>query len=178
MSTRIHTTTAAQLHIQVGTDAEIDRAFGYDGDVSDTAKRLILNDLGNQEAVVLTGTREEFRALGERLLRTVNDDGIWNALHWEEAAAAAGDPDANVEVWVVVFEPKGDQGGVGGFDWTPSRAEADALFDRHAEDSDTHTTRMYNAFPVAAWNREQVTDYIEDAFLANDPEGAPIRQVW
>ena len=72
MSTRIHTTSAADLHVQVGTDAQIDEALGYEGaDPDDRTVHLVLNDLGNQEALVIQGDAEAIRGLVQRILAQV-----------------------------------------------------------------------------------------------------------
>ena len=73
MSYRIHTADAVFVATQTGTDAEIDAALGgYEHGRHGGEERLVLNDAGNQEAWVITGTREEIKDLLRRALDLVS----------------------------------------------------------------------------------------------------------
>lgn len=92
------------------------------------------------------------------------------------------DPEANRRVFLVTFDPLGDGGGVGGFDWHPNEAVARARFrqlvaEREQDQADGepgHRIRLWDANVVAGWSNDQVTDYLDDTFIASDPDGFPI----
>lgn len=78
MSYRIHTTDADSIHVQHGTFAKIDDEMGLDDfDPDDTADHLVLNDMGNMEAMVLTGSADDFRNLARRILDQFPADDKW-----------------------------------------------------------------------------------------------------
>ncbi len=69
MSNRIHTTEADAIHVQQGTDTQIDAELGYeDPDTDDESVHLVLNDMGNMEAMVLRGDPDAFRNLAQQIL--------------------------------------------------------------------------------------------------------------
>lgn len=70
MTYRIHTSDPSQIAIQFDTVEAIDRELGYYEHTEDEREDtlLILNDMGNQEAWVLTGSEDEWREFAERLL--------------------------------------------------------------------------------------------------------------
>lgn len=76
MSYRIHTAHVTSIVVQQGDDEMIDEAMGYEDPEEDSGRHLILNDMGNMEAMVLRGSRLELRQFAERILDLVNDENI------------------------------------------------------------------------------------------------------
>ena len=77
-------------------------------------------------------------------------------------------------VFLVTFDPP-EGGGIGGFDWYYDRTAADARFDALVAEDDGYRVREWWDFVPTNWTVNEVTDYLEDAFIENDPDGAPIR---
>lgn len=73
MTYRIHTADASWVHIQFDTVANVDEQLGYEHTEDEAQDQvMILNDMGNQEAWVLTGTEDEWRGLAQRILRRLD----------------------------------------------------------------------------------------------------------
>jgi len=71
MTYSLHGSSASSLHVQHGTDEQIADSIG--GDPTDSLEqRIVLNDMGNQHALVIEGTTEDFRLLADEI-RAVAD---------------------------------------------------------------------------------------------------------
>lgn len=73
MSYRIHTADPALVEVQVDVVRAIDEALGYEYTEEEfDDRRLIINDMGNQEAWVFTGTEDQWRTIAEAILGIVD----------------------------------------------------------------------------------------------------------
>lgn len=71
MSYSLHGSAASSLAVQFGTDEQIADSIG--GDPSESLdRRLVLNDMGNQHALVIEGTPEDFRLLADAIRRAAD----------------------------------------------------------------------------------------------------------
>jgi hypothetical protein len=71
MTYSLHGSSASDLAVQRGTDADIAEYLG--GDSSDsTERRLVLNDPGNLHALIIQGNPAELRALALRITGVAN----------------------------------------------------------------------------------------------------------
>lgn len=67
------------------------------------------------------------------------------------------------DVWVVSFYPAGDEGGVGGFNWSPNRDEMEREYERMLTHGDASVVRLVKvavaADPLAS--PQEVTDELD-----------------
>ena len=82
------------------------------------------------------------------------------------------------QIHIVTFDPLGEQGGVGGFDWFTVREDAEQRYDEYVRqnaEGAPDRVRLWTAHPPATCLNEEITDYVETEFVENDPEGHPDR---
>jgi hypothetical protein len=73
-------------------------------------------------------------------------------------------------VYVTTFEPAGEQGGVGGSNWSPSRDRMEALFYERAADPywDDSNLYLFRAEAPDGLTREEMTDWVDDLYSGSD----------
>lgn len=85
----------------------------------------------------------------------------------------------NREVYVVTFEPT-EEGGeaIGGMDWRTTSVEGHMLYAEYVSDmSKTNTIALWSAYVPTEWDRDQTTEYLDDTFCGDTPDGYPIMVV-
>jgi len=69
MSFRIHTAAARSIRIEVATVAEVDETYGYEHVEQDKDNEvLLITDQVSQEALAITGSREDWFRLAHEIL--------------------------------------------------------------------------------------------------------------
>jgi hypothetical protein len=77
MSYRTHTADVSSLTINYDTVLSVDEAVGYEHTTDEAGDYvLMLDDGGNQEAMVLTGTGQDFVDLANRILAAIGDTSL------------------------------------------------------------------------------------------------------
>jgi len=81
------------------------------------------------------------------------------------------------EVHLVTFEPQGEDGGAGGMAWYFTRGAADFQFDTLVGNADysNDVVAQWSAHVPQEWDRGTTTDYLDDTFVGDVPDGFPIR---
>lgn len=72
MGFRIHTAAARSIRVEAATVTEVDEAYGYEHIEQDKDNEILLiTDQGNQEALAITGDREDWFRLAHEILEVV-----------------------------------------------------------------------------------------------------------
>lgn len=81
-----------------------------------------------------------------------------------------------IEKFIVTVEPTPESGeGVGVMNWFQDEEQARKVYSVWVRDAgDTNIIALWNAHVPAEWDADTITDYFDDTFMGETPDGFPI----
>lgn len=82
-----------------------------------------------------------------------------------------------IEKFIVTAEPTPESGEcIGVMNWYHKEEDASAFYDKMVQEvGDTNIIAMWNSYIPAEWDADTITDYFDDTFMGETPEGFPMQ---